>query len=151
MWCTLLSMFRTVCLQVHAKRNRLWVIEKRLKTLQTMANDYGLNEHGARNFNTSDAASIKRRMENLKKFHEYLNDTVSDDIDLTSKFIMDQIKKNPQYKEYIRNECREELVREHNTVVRQLRKDPDVQKKIAYTEVLRFFSQRDSLMYRKAV
>lgn len=149
--CSILQIIRSLSLSGHALHNSLQKTRKSLIQLQDKVQPMGLLDHKHRNNNSNHKSSINRRMTCMYNYHEYMNQTVNEDIDLLSCLVFDEIKHNEMYREGWREHYRKEFVEEQKAYMRDLRNNVEIKDKIALTTVRHGLTQRECVGYRTSV
>lgn len=148
--CSVCQIIQLLASKAYAQYKQIQTLTAKLNNLRRRCHPMGLTNNKR---NTGSASTINRRLIQIDKYFEYLNTTVDENIDLVYEFVSRELKNgtNYDYKEWLSEQCHKDWVRAQNDYIAGLRNDEFLKTKIAYTEVLRYFSQRDTMAFRKAV
>ena len=111
----------------------------------------GANEHGNVNVNANSSSTISRRKQSIRNGIQVQQQRTDPNIDINTKHIRSEVKRNPIVHEAISNDLRPEFQREQKEAAIAWQNDRERQLREAFVTVTDFVSENQHLDFRKAV
>ena len=151
-------MFRSIISLIQALTDRIKYLSKqydeaheKVEKQTYKLRQCGINECKSENTQSSDQTTVGRRIDSIVNYFALIQTRIHPSVDLTFEFLKFVWDTKDEYYDWFHERFQNAFVRNQNYLQNALQNDYARRANIAFTEVSRLFSQRDSLSTRRAV
>ena len=113
--------------------------------------EFGLLKTSRLNTNTKDPHSLLQRYQQIEKYIQERDSTVSEICDLAYKFAYSTYKNNSELKEEISDNLIKTFVRKHNVLIRELDDDAEYASRVFFNGLIHGWSNSDYETFNRVV